>query len=146
MDVACGTGRDSVFLASAGGQVTGIDILPDAIEPAQRLEERYLQTQGIDWRAENIRSIDGTYDLIVQFYYLDRDLTKRLINALNPGGSLLIETFTETHRSVHGKPSNPDRVLRLGELEELAEGLEVRHFSEDWRRDRHTARLWAVKR
>lgn len=41
LDVACGTGRDAVFLGSLGWDVVGVDILPDALERASDLARRY---------------------------------------------------------------------------------------------------------
>ena len=44
VDVACGSGRDAVFLAMRGAQVTGIDLLPDALEQAHELASRHNVT------------------------------------------------------------------------------------------------------
>ncbi|HEY3781127.1 MAG TPA: methyltransferase domain-containing protein [Fimbriimonadaceae bacterium] len=41
LDLACGTGRDAVYLASLSWDVTGVDILPDAVERAATLASRY---------------------------------------------------------------------------------------------------------
>jgi SAM-dependent methyltransferase len=40
LDIGCGMGRDAVFLASLEWNVTGVDILPGALDRARQLERR----------------------------------------------------------------------------------------------------------
>ena len=58
---------------------------------------------------------------IVVTNYLHRPLFPTLIEALQPGGVLLYETFAVGNEK-YGKPSNPDFLLRDGELLEIARG------------------------
>lgn len=60
LDFGCGSGRDSVFMADRGWQVTGIDRLPDAISLAKELDRRYLQGTFIDWRVERVERFEAT--------------------------------------------------------------------------------------
>jgi len=53
--------------------------------------------------------------------YLHRPLLPRLVDALEPGGLLVYETFAEGNERF-GKPSNPDFLLRHGELLEAVRG------------------------
>lgn len=85
------------------------------------------------------------FDLITSFRYLDRSLLGHVHALLQPGGSFLLETFTELHRDRHGKPRQDAHILRLGEAPSLVPGLEIVHFDEDWRGEAHTARIWARK-
>ncbi|NJL30478.1 MAG: class I SAM-dependent methyltransferase [Phycisphaerales bacterium] len=41
MDIACGSGRDAVWLAMQGYEVDGLDVLPDALERASDLAHRH---------------------------------------------------------------------------------------------------------
>lgn len=153
LDLGCGSGRDSVFLAGNGFDVLGVDILPDALEKGRDLASRYLigpqnAEPPIEWRKRDLEKDgppDGPYDLIVSFRYLHRPLLEKVHELLNKGGSLVLETFTELHREKHGKPSSDDHVLKTDELAKLAPGLEVRIADEGWRGDIHTGRLLAVK-
>jgi SAM-dependent methyltransferase len=149
LDLACGVGRDSVFLAAAGWEVTGVDVLPDALERGQGLAERYVPDAEIRWVLGDLEAgsadLGGPYDLILMFRYLHRPLLAELPTWLASGGSVLVETFTTLHRERHGRPSGAGRALEAGELRGLISGVEIRRYSEEWRGDVHTARLWAVR-
>ena len=153
LDVGCGSGREAVALAGSGFSVVAADVLPDALDKGRDLARRYLIGTGdikspIEWLQRDLERDDppeGTFDLIVSFRYLHRPLLRTIENLLNPGGSLVLETFTELHRERHGKPSSDDHVLKIGELPNLAPDLEVRIAEERWRGDSHTGRLWAAK-
>ncbi len=168
LDVACGTGRDAVYLASLGWCVTGVDVLPDALDRARDLARRYLPAalaprwMAVDLESEGaapaatgvaalaLASIDDAFharfDLISVTRYLHRPLFPRLRRWLRPGGVLVYETFTTVHRDRHGKPARDAHVLLPGELRQLAGSLEVCEYSEDWRGSAHTARLLARRR
>jgi SAM-dependent methyltransferase len=149
LDVACGVGREAVFLASAGWQVTGLDWLPDALERAEDLRRRYAPETVIRWVNHDVESrpdVSGAFDLVTSFFFLDRRFLGRIGNLLRAGGHAVVETFTRLHRERHGKPNRERFVLELGELPSLVPDLEVVSFDEGWRPDgRHTARLWARK-
>ncbi len=149
LDLACGTGRDAVFTASCGWQVTAVDILPDALERARRLAAACAPAiEPIEWVQADLEheplSFAPDFDLIFFVRYLHRPLLRRLVEWLKPGGSLVCETFTTLHRERHGRPVRDEHVLQPGELPTLLAGLEIRHFSEAWRGTAHTARVWAV--
>jgi SAM-dependent methyltransferase len=150
LDLACGCGREAVFMAACGWKVTAVDVLPDAMERAADLARRCAPAVSpIDWRQVDLEAdlppMGGPFDLMVAFRYLHRPLFRRVPEWLRPGGSLVYETFTTTHRERHGRPAADQSVLRPGELPGLLAGLEVRHHSEAWRGHDHTARVWAVK-
>jgi len=150
LDLACGTGRDSVYLASCGWRVTAADVLPDALVRGRQLAERCAAAIApICWLQCDLEcdlpDFDHGFDLIIIFRYLNRDLLRRLVAWLNPGGSVLCEAFTTLHRDRHGKPARLDRVLRAGELPTLLPGLKQQHYSEAWRGSLHTARFWGQR-
>jgi len=151
LDLACGTGRDAVYLASCGWAVTAADILPDALERGRDLAGRYAPALApMRWVQVDLERdptpVAGLYDLVVAFRYLHRPLLQRLPGWLRPGGSVVHETFTTLHRERYGRPAAESHVLRPGELPGLLAGLEIRHYSEAWRGPAHTARIWAVRR
>ena len=149
LDLGCGTGRDAIFAASWGWQVTAVDVLPDALERARKLAGRCARAiEPIEWRQVDLElappTFESGFDLVFAFRYLHRPLLGRLAEWLKPGGSLIYETFTTVHRARHGKPARDEHVLQAGELPELLAGFEIRHSSEGWRGTAHTARVWAV--
>ncbi|MGV3618004.1 MAG: methyltransferase [Fimbriimonas sp.] len=146
LDIGCGSGRDAVFLASLGWHVTALDILPDALDRGRDLAARYLDDPTrIDWVVTDVHrsAPSGQFDLVTMFAFLHRPLLLRLPEMLNPGGSLILETFTTEHRARHGRPASPDLAVDPEKLPHLAPGLRIEHADAAWRGDRHTARLWA---
>ena len=69
LDLACGTGRNSLFLAEKGYAVTAIDVSPIAI----RLAEKSAREKGltINWIVADLDSyeIRGQYDLMVISFF-----------------------------------------------------------------------------
>lgn len=153
LDIACGSGRDAVFLAAAGWRATGVDILPDALEMARDLERRYAPgCSAVDWRVVNVEDradgarLGGPFNLVTCFRFLHRPLLAQVDRLLLPGGIFLMETFTTLHRERHGKPRNNVFLLQPGELPGLLTSLKLVSYDEAWRGDTHTARAWAVAR
>lgn len=149
LDLACGTGRDAVYLAACGWRVVGMDVLPDALGRAEDLARRHGVASRVEWRCVDLESdefaVDGVFDLVTCFRYLHRPLVARVPGMLRAGGHWVAETFTAEHRARYGKPRREAFVLAVGELVGLTPKLRVRHHSEDWRGENHTARLWAQK-
>lgn len=145
LDLACGTGRDAVYLAQRGHHVTAIDCLPDALDRGRDLERRYAAgAMPIEWRQDDIESDDfspvGRFELITIFRFLWRPLLPRLREWLNPGGVALLETFSREHSLRHGRPQRESLTLQPGELQRLLCGYELLSYSEAWRGESHTQR------
>lgn len=127
LDVACGRGRHSRYLRSLGFSVVGVDRDEAALAALAGID-------GIEVRAADIEAgpwpfaAEG-FDAVVVANYLHRPLFPRLIEALRPGAVLIYETFALGNER-HGRPGNPDFLLRSGELLELAEPLTVVAFEQ----------------
>jgi hypothetical protein len=80
--------------------------------------------------------------VIVVVHYLHRPLFPALIEALAPNGLLLYETFT-TAQAARGKPTNPDFLLKPGELLDLVRPLEILASREGDFEDRMVASVLA---
>ena len=151
LDLACGSGRDAVFLAGIGWEVTAIDHLPDALERGRDLVARYLNPSDaarIEWVVRDLEegptALDNGYDLVSVFWYLNRDMIRGAHQLLRRGGSLVVETFTTVHRERFGKPRTEAFVLQPAELRDLVQPLKIRFYEEAWHEDRHSARVWAT--
>ena len=95
LDVAMGEGRNGVFLATQGLEVTGIDISEIGLSKAQALAKERgvtIETQVVD--LERYQFPEEAYDLIICTYYLQRDLFPKIVKALKPRGMVLVETYT----------------------------------------------------
>jgi tellurite methyltransferase len=116
LDVACGKGRNAIYLAGRGFVVTAIDISAVALEKGRKqAEERSLS---IDWQQADLEQLQfpaADYDLILNINYLQRSLIPQIKTALKTGGHVIVETYLIDQRSV-GHPKNPDYLLAHNEL------------------------------
>jgi len=120
LDVAMGPGRNSVYLASKGFQVEGIDISQEAIDCALRLaKDKNVEiiTSLVDLE-KNAFIKEESYDVIICFNFLQRSLIPSIKKGLRPGGFIVYETYL-IDQSQFGKPSNPDYLLNHNELLDL---------------------------
>ncbi len=69
------------------------------------------------------------FAVVVVTNYLHRPLFPALIAAIAPGGLLIYETFAEGN-AAYGRPTNPDFLLRRGELLELVGAMQVLGFED----------------
>jgi len=113
LDLGCGTGRDAVFLADLGWQVTAIDRLPDALERAENLRRRYAPGKKVDWQLADLRTYQpaAKFDLILGLMSPVALRIPEIQGWLNPGGRLLIELFHPENRAQNGKPASDDMIL-----------------------------------
>ncbi|MFT0745129.1 class I SAM-dependent methyltransferase [Synechococcus sp. RC10B2] len=153
LDLGCGSGREAVYLAAQGWQVVAVDRLPEALQRGRDLQHRYApDSPPIQWVCADLEKSDwqpdGKFDCILLFYFYARALIARACAWLKPGGALLVEAFTATHRARFGKPASDTRVAQPDELPSLLpDGMRVVAYSEGWRTSgRHTARLWAIRK
>jgi tellurite methyltransferase len=119
LDVACGAGRNSLYLAASGWKVDGADISPVGLARARENAEE----QGLDigWLQADLDGDpdkalpQGPYDLIVVVRYVNRKLYPHLFRRLRPGGMFLCEQHIESDEDVIG-PKTPAFRLRHNEL------------------------------
>ena len=109
LDLAAGSGRHARHLAAMGFDVTAID---RDVEGLAGFPGRIVALDLEDGRPW---SLGGEWDAIVVTNYLHRPLVAALAGALGENGLLLYETFAAGNERF-GKPSNPDFLLRPGEL------------------------------
>lgn len=120
LDVACGSGRHLRWLASQGFAVTGVDHDATALAGLAALGQVVVA----DIEADPWPLPGQTFDAVIVTHYLWRPLWPSLRASLAPGGVLIYETFG-VGNAAFGKPSNPDFLLRPGELLEACRGLQV---------------------
>ncbi|MBI4287629.1 MAG: class I SAM-dependent methyltransferase [Chloroflexi bacterium] len=135
LDVACGPGRNALFLARHGYTVDAIDISSAALEMVRRkATEEHLSVNCIQADLDVFASPFDTYDLIVVNFYLNRVLAPKLVGALKTGGVLLFEhhglSDAGTVPMNRDAPTDPQLRLKPGELRSLFRGLCILHYSE----------------
>lgn len=125
LDVACGAGRHTRWLANLGHRLTAVDRNPQALTGLDRVARVLCaDIENGPWPLNAER-----FDAVVVTNYLWRPLWPTLLDSLAPGGVLLVETFAHGNASV-GKPARPDFLLQPGELLQLCQGLRVVGFED----------------
>ena len=116
LDIACGKGRNALFLASRGFQVTAMDISSVGLEQGRKQADESLLS--IAWQQtdlEQLRLGSAEYDLIVNINYLQRSLIPQIKAAVKTGGHVIFDTYL-IDQQVIGHPKNPDYLLLHNEL------------------------------
>lgn len=131
LDIACGMGRHSKYLASAGFEVDALDISSVAIASLKNIP--HIQAKEVDFDTYTLSQ--NSYDLIVCTYFLKRLLFPQIVNALKKDGIFIYETFLY-HPENEKAPSERTFLLEKGELENaFSETCELLHISEYWDTD-----------
>ena len=128
--LAMGEGRNAVFLAENGFEVTGIDVSTRAVHTACEVAAQSgAEVRGVVADLDDFDLGRECWELITDFYYLDRKLFPRIVEALAPGGWFVLETFSIDHPKVSGSgPTNPDYLLSPGELQGHLGGLQILEY------------------
>ncbi len=146
IDVAGGAGRNAIWLAQRGLDVTIADVSAVGLEQAgQRAAEAGAMIRTLCTDLEENPFPAGPWDLILSCRYLQRPLFKIYPQVLVPGGTLIVMQPTKTNLERHAKPP-ANFLLDDGELPGLIFGLKIVHFEEGWLADgRHDAVVVARK-
>jgi 2-polyprenyl-3-methyl-5-hydroxy-6-metoxy-1,4-benzoquinol methylase len=129
LDVGMGQGRNAIWLAQRGWDVTGFD----PAERALALANQTAEQAGVHLKTEIKGSEDfdfgeNRWDLILLSYVTARGLTERIERSLTPGGILVIEAF---HRdATKGRSIGSGVVFDTGEIPRLFPGLRVVRYGE----------------
>jgi SAM-dependent methyltransferase len=125
LDVACGDGRNALWLARQGFAVDAIDLAHVALlrlRAAAQRERLCLQTIQADLLHFPLPA--GRYAVVVNTRYLERALFAALRAAVAPGGVIVFETFLREQARL-GHPRNPAFLLEPGELRAAFVGFET---------------------
>ena len=126
LDLASGPGRNALYLASLGWSVVAVDSSAAAIRilreraAAARLS---VETHVADLESGAFRIEPGAYDLICDFFYLQRDLFPGMKEGVRAGGVVVAE--------IHLRDDQPHQfVLEPGELWAEFHGWKILSYSE----------------
>jgi SAM-dependent methyltransferase len=125
LDVACGSGRHVRWFAERGCRVTGVDRDAAAIESLREFGEMVVaDIEHGPWPFAGRR-----FDAVIVTNYLWRPLLPAIVDSV--GTLLIYETFAQGNER-YGRPSNPDFLLRPGELLAATAGLRVVAYEEGY--------------
>jgi len=127
LDIACGTGAVSLFLAGKGFRVDAVDISDVALAKFAH------QHPGIRTVCADLDEFDlpvDHYNLIVNLRYLNRRLFPQIIRALKSSGVLIFETFMQSANKALDRGFKREYLLEANELREAFASLETLHYAE----------------
>lgn len=140
LDIAMGSGRNSEILVNHGLSVIGIDI---SLEAAINAKLKCSQINAIVADLTEYALPPVKFDVILNFYYLQRELIKILHRYIKPNGLIIIETLTGKMNRI--KPETPEEfLLKDNELPDLlGDHWRIIKFQEGWFTS-HTGKQKAV--
>ena len=132
-----GEGRNAVFAATLGLDVTAFDISAEGRKKAEKLAEENNVT--IRYRVGNLNQLGlnpETFDVIGLIYahfetYIKVAYHKEFVSLLKPGGFIIFEAFSKNHVKFQkinpqaGGPKNPELLFSIEDMERLFEGMET---------------------
>lgn len=131
LDLACGSGRNTLFLASKGYHVDAVDISRVALAHL-RQQVHNSSVSLIEADLDTFVPEQERYDLVVMANYLDRALIERTLNQLPAEALFIVETYM-AHPENEKKDSNPAFLLQSGELKKIFEGTgDILGYEEFW--------------
>lgn len=143
LDLACGAGRNGLFLANRGRSV----VFADRDLESLKIIKKRLKSQGdsvsetlqkggqhscwnVDLESEDFVGLENnTFGGIVVFRYLHRVLFDDIKSSIVPGGVIIYETFNLAQAEI-GRPKNPNFLLKKGELRKVFDSWEILHSFE----------------
>lgn len=136
LDLGCGTGTDSIYLAEMGWQVTALDFIPRALEytrqraVGQGLELELVEADITTWEPPRL------FDLVLDHGLLHNldpvhhaAYRQRVLQALAPGGDLVLVHWHPLHAGQADGRMGPRRVDRQSLKNLFAPELQERFFA-----------------
>jgi 2-polyprenyl-3-methyl-5-hydroxy-6-metoxy-1,4-benzoquinol methylase len=123
LDVACGEGRNAVWLAEQGWRVTGVDFSDVALEKASRLAEaRAVEAEWLQADLLAFQTEPRSFELVIVFYLQlpggpRRSILRAAADAVAPGGTLLLVAHDSSNlEHGHGGPQDPSALYTADDV------------------------------
>ncbi|MGI9585270.1 MAG: class I SAM-dependent methyltransferase [Acidimicrobiia bacterium] len=134
LDLACGEGRNALWLARNGWSVTGVDFSPVAIKKARAI----ARNTEVNWLVDDVTAVDTAtqFDLVIMFYIQlpPDDLARafqRAVASLAPGGTLVgVGHAIRNLEDGYGGPQYPERLWTEELVAPLVLDLDVLELGE----------------
>ena len=128
LDIATGIGTNAGYLIDHGLQVIGVDISTYAFRQAKKNNPQLMAVVG-DLTAFNFPA--NRFDVIINFYYLQRSLIDQFPRLLKSGGIVFFETLTLEMTKIKPEISTKN-LLDPGEAQSLFEHFNILFYREGW--------------
>lgn len=132
LDLACGAGRNALYLARQGYDVDAIDISPAGLTLARAATE--AQRLSVRWHAHDLdrglpADLGSGFQIALVIRFVRLDLLPELIAALTPGGLLVVELHLRSEAEVAG-PTSPAFRVPPRALADALGGLRIEAYEE----------------
>src|SRR5260370_12756888 len=144
LDIGGGAGRNALWLAQRGWRVRLIDVseagialvnenvrklLPGSAQDEMSARSGQVETEQLD--LSSTRDLGNErFDLVLVFFYLQRELFPAMVTALKPAGYLGFKTFTVAQPRLGKGPQNPNYLLQPLNLREAFPSFQVLHSNQ----------------
>jgi tellurite methyltransferase len=133
LDIACGYGQNTLYLARHGLTPTGIDLRLEALATGREAAGRAnLRVSFVQADLTRFSLPHNAFSVVICFKYRNPQLYPTLRAALRPGGLLVYETYTIEHLKFGRKPLNPAHLLGRDELRHAFSDWEIIFYREVW--------------
>lgn len=132
LDIAAGEGRNAVFLAQHGFEVVAVDISEKGLKKTRQLaRETGVTVKTLLADLDHFQIDKGRYELIANFYFLQRNLIPHIKKGLKKGGRIIFETYTLEQRTLgSGGPKHVRYFLKPNELLRLFKDFRIHFYRE----------------
>ncbi|OUJ19004.1 SAM-dependent methyltransferase [Methanonatronarchaeum thermophilum] len=133
LDIACGAGRNSIYLAEQGYNVDAIDISTEALKIAkERANKKNVEVNWIHGDILKLQTEPKKYNLITLSYFhiKEKQQINKLINSLKKGGYIMWESHIKTNTNIDIGPENNEVRYKRGQLLKLLNKLTIIEYIE----------------
>ncbi len=130
-----GEGRNAVFLARKGHDVTAWDYTQSGLDKTKQLAERHqvrVETGQKDLIHDSVPSEEYDASIMVFGHFLKKDqktVFDKLVSVVKPGGIVMLEVYSEDQLSYGtGGPKSVDMVYHPADILQWIQGYKVLHF------------------
>ena len=133
LDVACGYGQNTLYMAQHGLTSTGFDLSMKALAAGREAAiQSNLKVSFVQVDLTRFSLPHNAFSVVICFKYRDPQLYPTLRAALRPGGLLVYETYTVEHLKYGRKPLRSAHLLARNELLHAFRDWEIIFYREVW--------------
>lgn len=133
LDVACGDGRNTLYLIQKGFDVTGVDFSNKALERLNAFATRAgceIETKQVDLSGSNsLNELNNFDNIVINHYRANKEVLKEISKHINDDGILFVCGFGHKHK-VDSKIRQEDLILE-SDFEEIKNMFDLIKYEEN---------------
>lgn len=134
LDLACGPGRNALYLAERGWRVTAVDgsrIAIDLLLAHARERKLAIEARVADLESDEFQAPGESFDLVLSCYFFERPLIPLIKQTLRPGGVLILIAHVADADHLHDdQAQGTSKRAFSGELLKLFHDWRILHYRE----------------